>query len=285
MSSEHPKSDTQTKSATYDPKLSPEEMQHTISALGIKKANTKIWQLFVLGVLAGLYIALGAQVFLVALQQGMGKIVAGAVFSVGLVLVVVAGAELFTGNLVMIVGAIGGHFRFRRIYRNWITVFSGNMVGCVLTAILVWHSGLLGNSSDSLNELGQLAAGIADAKLAIPFVPALIRGFFCNILVILAIILATISKDVISKIFCCILPITAFVACGFEHCIANLYLIPLGFLAKGAPLAEYAMILKNIVPVTIGNILGGLFVILIHPNRLRQLVMLRHTRRKKGLVA
>ncbi|MEN8255077.1 MAG: formate/nitrite transporter family protein [Verrucomicrobiota bacterium] len=285
MSTEHPKSDTQVKTASYDPKLSSKEMQHTISALGIKKANTKIWQLLLLGVLAGLYIALGAQVFLVALQQGMGKIVAGAVFSVGLVLVVVAGAELFTGNLVMIVGAIGGHFRFRRIYRNWITVYSGNLLGCVLTAILVWHSGLLCNSSDNLNGLGRLAAGIADAKLSIPFVPALIRGFFCNILVILAIILATISKDVISKIFCCILPITAFVACGFEHCIANLYLIPLGFLAKGASLAEYAMILKNIVPVTIGNILGGLFVILIHPNRLRQLVMLRHTRRKKGLAA
>jgi len=150
--------------------------------------------------------------------------------------------------------------------------------------ILVWKSGLLGGIGN-LNELGQLAAGIADAKLAIPFVPALIRGFFCNILVILAIILATISKDVISKIFCCVLPITAFVACGFEHCIANLYLIPLGLFAEGASLAEHAMVVKNIVPVTIGNILGGLFILTIHPNRIRQLVMLRHTRRKKGLSA
>ena len=273
----------QAKPATYDPKLSPEETHQTISVLGIKKANTKIWQLFVLGLLAGLYIALGAQVFLVALQQGLGKIVAGAVFSVGLVLVVVAGAELFTGNLVMIVGAVGGHYRFRRIYRNWISVYSGNLAGCALTAVLIWHSGLLG-SVERPNELGAHATQIADAKLAIPVVPAIIRGFFCNILVILAILLATISKDVVSKIFCCILPITAFVACGFEHCIANLYLMPLGLLARGATLAEHASILKNIIPVTFGNILGGLFILLIHPNRLRQLAMLRETRRRKGLV-
>jgi len=277
-------SNQQVKPASYDPKLSMEEMHLTISALGIKKANTRIWQLLLLGVLAGLYIALGAHAFLVALQQGMGKIVAGAVFSVGLVLVVVAGAELFTGNLVMIVGAIGGHFRIRRIFRNWIAVYTGNTVGCVLTALLIWHSGLLGQS-DHFNELGRLAIGITDAKLSIPFVPALIRGFFCNILVILAIILATLSKDVVSKIFCCVLPIMAFVACGFEHCIANLYLIPLGLFAKGASLAEHMIVFKNIVPVTLGNILGGLFILIIHPNRLRQLYMLRHTRRKKGLSA
>lgn len=272
------------KATTYDPKLSPEETHHTISALGTKKANTRVWQLFFLGILAGLYIALGAQVFLVALQQGMGKVVAGAVFSVGLVLVVVAGAELFTGNLVMIVGAIGGHFRFRRIYRNWATVYSGNLVGSLLAAILMWHTGLLGNA-DSLNDLGRLAAAIADAKLSLPFMPAVIRGFFCNILVILAIILATISKDVISKIFCCVLPITTFVACGFEHCIANLYLIPLGLLAKGVPMVDHLSILQNIIPVTIGNILGGLFILLIHPNRIRQLAKLRHTRRYKNLHA
>jgi len=284
MSSNNKQAETAVKAATYDPKLSPEETHHTISALGIKKANTKIWQLFFLGILAGLYIALGAQVFLVALQQGMGKVVGGAVFSVGLVLVVVAGAELFTGNLVMIVGAIGGHFRFRRIYRNWITVYCGNLVGSVLAALLIWHSGLLG-TVENLNELGQLSARVADAKLAIPFVPAIIRGFFCNILVILAILLATISKDIISKIACCMLPIMTFVACGFEHCIANLYLIPLGLFAKGVPLVEHYVLFQNVIPVTIGNILGGLFILLIHPNRLRQLGMLRHTRRRKGLSA
>ena len=278
MTNNDSKPATHTTHTPYDPKLSHIEATHSISSLGIKKANTEVWQLFLLAVLAGIYIAFGAQVFLVALQQGMGKVMGGAVFSVGLVLVIVAGAELFTGNIIMIVGAISHYIPLHRVLRNWSTVYLGNFVGSVLFAVAIWKSGLLGHAGE-INALGELSAKIADAKLAIPFGEAVIRGIFCNILVILAIILATISKDVISKILACMLPIMTFVACGFEHCVANMYLIPLGLFAKGTPIAEHWIMFNNIIPVTIGNIIGGFFILLIHPNRIRQFKFL--TSRKK----
>lgn len=262
----------------YDPKLSYSEATKSISALGIKKANSKPWQLFLLALLAGIYIAFGGHVCLVSLEQGMGKVVAGMVFSVGLVFVVVAGAELFTGNVIMIVGAITSYMSIGRMLKNWLIVYFGNFVGSVLFAVLIWRSGLLGHVG-ALNALGDLSVKMSDVKMALPFGEAFVRGIFCNMLVILAIILATISKDVISKIFCCIFPIMTFVACGYEHCVANMYLIPLGMLAKGLPMTEQLAMFHNILPVTLGNIVGGLFVLLIHPNRIRQIAFLVTKRR------
>ncbi|MBU0478993.1 formate/nitrite transporter family protein [bacterium] len=257
----------------YDPKLSPKELQTQISYLGIKKANTKIWQLFLLGILAGLYISIGGHAFLVALEQGMGKIIAGAVFSVGLVLVVIAGAELFTGNIMMIVGAISTFFPIRKMLKNWTVVYLGNFVGAFLFAFLIFKSGLLGTHLD-INKLGQLAIKISADKLNLSFTECFIRGIFCNMLVILAIIMAYFSKDIISKIFCCILPIMVFVASGFEHCVANMYLIPIGLFVKGVPFYKQYIIFQNLIPVTLGNIAGGLFILVIHPNRIRQLIAL-----------
>jgi len=263
----------------YDPKLSSKELSKAISALGIKKANTEIWQLFLLGILAGLYIGFGGHLFLVALADGLGKVVAAAVFSVGLVLVVVAGAELFTGNIIIIIGAISTILPMRRMLRNWSIVYLGNFAGSFVFAILIWYSGLLGTAG-ALNPLGELSAGVAEAKLALTFNQCFIRGILCNMLVILAIIMATMSKDIISKIFCCILPIMTFVACGFEHCVANMYLIPIGLFAKGMPIYEQGIIFKNILPVTLGNIVGGIIILLIHPNRIRQLIFLVQDYRK-----
>jgi formate transporter len=257
----------------YDPKLSYKELTSTISALGIKKANTHPWQLFLLGILAGLYIGFGGQLFLVALVEGMGKVAAGAVFSVGLVLVLIAGAELFTGNIIMLVGTVSHFIPIRNTLRNWITVYIGNFVGSFVFAVLIWKSGLLGGPDD-LNGLGVLAVKVSQAKLAIPFTQCLIRGIFCNILVILAIIMVIMAKDITSKILCCVLPIMAFVACGFEHCVANMFLIPIGLFAKGIPAFDQFIMFKNILPVTLGNVVGGMFILLIHPNRIRQLQFL-----------
>lgn len=254
----------------YDPKLSNKELAETISALGIKKANTKSWQLYLLGILAGIYISFGGHLFLVAMNEGLGKIAGGAVFSVGLVLVMIAGAELFTGNIIMLVGTITQLIPVRRTLRNWISVYLGNLTGALGFAFFIWKSGLMG-SLETPNQIGQLAVKIAEAKLAMTFSEAVIRGTFCNILVILSIIMATMSKDVISKIFCCILPIMAFVACGFEHCVANMYLIPIGLFAKGVPMAEHLVMFKNILPVTLGNLIGGILIIVVHPNRIRQI--------------
>ncbi|MBN1831334.1 MAG: formate/nitrite transporter family protein [Deltaproteobacteria bacterium] len=263
----------------YEPALSTSELVRKISALGIKKANTKVWQLFILAMLAGLYIGLGAQVFLVALEQGMGKIVGGMVFSVGLVLVVIAGAELFTGNIMMIVSSILSLYTLKKILKNWITVYVGNFIGSVLFAILIWKSGLLGNV-DKLSGVGMVAASVAETKVGLAFSEAFIRGVFCNMLVILAIILATIAKDVISKITSIVLPIMVFVACGFEHCVANMYLIPVGLLAKGAGILELLAMFNNIIPVTLGNIVGGVIILVIHPNRIRQLIFLFQHRKE-----
>jgi formate/nitrite transporter len=209
----------------------------------------------------------------------MGKVLGGAVFSVGLVLVVIAGAELFTGNIIMIIGAITRMIAVRSMAKNWLTVYGGNFVGSILVAVLIWNSGLLG-TADNVNELGTLAAGVAEAKLSLTFGQCFIRGIFCNMLVILAIILATMSKDVISKIFACVFPIMTFVACGFEHCVANMYLIPLGLFAEGITLYEQAVLFKNIIPVTLGNIVGGMLILLIHPQRIRQLMVLMESSRK-----
>ncbi len=267
------------KTTTYDPALSTQELTKKISALGIKKANTKVWQLLILGILAGLYIGFGGHVFLVALEQGMGKVVGGAVFSVGLVLVVIAGAELFTGNIMMIVSTILSLYTIKKILKNWISVYFGNFIGSLLFAILIWKSGLLGEIGN-LTGLGELAAKVAGAKLGLTFSQAFIRGIFCNMLVILAIILATISKDIISKIFACILPIMVFVASGFEHCVANMYLIPLGLLAKGTSGMGLLSMFNNILPVTLGNIVGGIFILVVHPNRIRQFMFILSNKRK-----
>jgi formate/nitrite transporter len=259
------------KAMHYEPALSTTELSKKINALGIKKANTEMWQLFVLGILAGLYIGFGGHIFLIALQQGMGKIVGGAVFSVGLILVVIAGAELFTGNILMIVSTVLSLYSVTKILKNWVSVYLGNFVGSFLLAFFIWKSGLLG-SLDAVNELGKVAITVSQAKLALPFGEAFIRGVFCNMLVILAIITATIAKDVISKIFCCILPIMVFVASGFEHCVANMYLIPLGQFASGVSGTQFLSMFNNIIPVTLGNILGGMLILVVHPNRIRQFI-------------
>lgn len=263
---------------SYHPVLTPGEYARTFSALGIKKANTQPWQQFLLGLLAGLYISVGAHLFLVAMNAGMGRIWAGAVFGVGLVLVVVAGAELFTGNIIMVIGTITRQFSLGRMLRNWIAVYGGNLAGAYLFALMVWASGIFG-TVDKPTDIGTLAVKIAEAKLSLTFGQAFLRGVLCNMLVILAIIMAIISKDNVSKILCCILPIMAFVASGFEHCVANMYLIPAGLLAKGVPLVDQAVIWRNIVPVTLGNIVGGVGILILHPNRIRQLAMLWRPRR------
>lgn len=257
----------------YHPSLTLKELGITISSLGVKKANTKGWQQALLGILAGLYLAFGAQVFLVALAGGSGKVVAGAVFSVGLVLIILAGAELFTGNVIMIIGGITGLYSLSRILQNWSVVYLANFLGTVGAAILVYNSGLMG-SVDDLTPVGAMAVKVAASKTALSFNEAFIRAVFCNILVILAILMATIAKDTISKIACIVLPIMTFVACGFEHCIANMYLITLGLIMDGTPIPEFVRLFTNLIPVTLGNIVGGVFILLIHPNRIRQLKML-----------
>ena len=259
--------------ASYEPLLSAKEHEQTIARLGIRKANTMVWQLILLGILAGIYISFGGLVSLVALSEGANRIVAGTVFSVGLVLVVIAGAELFTGNIIMIVGAITRKFPASSLLRNWGSVYFGNCLGAYGFAALVTLTSILG-PPEALTPLGRTAVRVAEAKLAQGFGDAFVRGILCNMLVALALNMAITAKDVISKIVCCILPIMTFVACGFEHCVANMLLIPLGLFAKGVPLWQQGCLFGSLIPVTLGNIVGGIAILVLHPSRIRQLIFL-----------
>ena len=274
---------------SYDPKLSYSELGKTISKLGIKKANSKPWQLFLLGILAGLYISIGGHLYLVAVAGGMGKIVGGAVFSVGLILVVIAGAELFTGNVLMIVGAVSRRYSFRKLLRNWVFVYAGNLAGSIIYTLMIFQSGLLGSVDAGVfggtaepTATGLLAVSVAAAKMSLPFGAAVIRGIFCNMLVILAVIMSAMAKDITAKILCCMAPVMAFVAIGFEHCVANMFLIPAGMLVEGVSPLGLFTIFANILPVTIGNIIGGVLILFIHPNRLRQIGSLLTGRGRKS---
>jgi formate/nitrite transporter len=161
--------------------------------------------------------------------------------------------------------------------RNWAAVYAGNLAGALLLALLVAASGLLFRNG-APTDVGAFAGTVAAAKLNLSFGEAFCRGILCNMLVIIAIIMAILSKDIISKVVCCILPIMAFVASGYEHCVANMYLIPAGMLAKQSLLASPSAILLNFAAVTLGNLVGGIGILMIHPNRIRQFVMLTRGR-------
>ena len=255
---------------TYTPILSPKDTSNATTQIGLKKATTDIWQLMLLGALAGLYIGFGGQLFLVALAAGLGKVVGGFLFSVGLILVVVAGAELFTGNITILVGVLYNEVSSMDMFKNWSTVYVANFIGSVVFAWLIFQTGLLGKVGD-LNGVGALAAKVAAAKVSLPFMQAFIRGVFCNILVVLAVIMAIMAKDIVSKIFAILFPIGCFVASGFEHCVANMYLITLGFMAKGASFPEMMTMFSNLIPVTLGNIVGGIFIVTAHPSRIQKM--------------
>ena len=245
---------------------SPREMALLVEALGVAKARLPTLDTFVLGILAGAFIAFGAMFATLVttgndLGFGVNRLIGGVAFSLGLILVIVGGAELFTGNNLIVMAWADRKITARQLLRNWILVFAGNFVGAVGAALLVYLSGVL-----QLDEgaFGANAAKIASAKTALPITEAFFRGVLCNALVCLAAWLCFAAHSVSGKILAIIFPISAFVALGFEHSIANMYFIPLGWLldADGVSLASF---LGNLVPVTLGNIVGGsVFVALVY---------------------
>ncbi len=242
--------------------------------VGVAKANSPWVSLFVLGVLAGAYIGFGGLFstsvtfdFSPALGLGFKKLVSGAAFSIGLMLVVIAGAELFTGNSLMVSSVMTGQITLKKMAAQWGIVYGANFLGSVLLALLFYGSGLWKAGG---NQLGISAVNVALAKVHLPWSEAFIRAVGCNWMVCLAVWMALASRQTISKIFAVFFPIMGFVAIGFEHCVANMYFIPSGiFLSHwagisgpaAADLTWTAFIFNNLVPVTLGNIIGGaLFV-------------------------
>lgn len=242
----------------------PSQIAMRVREVGVTKAAMPVLTIFALAILAGAFIALGALFYTVtvttgnevAVPFGLLRLAGGVTFSLGLVLVVVGGAELFTGNNLIAMAWASGRVTTQQVVRNWGWVYLGNLVGAVGTAGLVW---LVGVHRMSNGAVGETMVRIARSKIALDPVSALARGVLCNVLVCLAIWLCMGARSVADKILAILFPISAFVACGFEHSVANMYFLPIGWaLAAGtsAPLSVTDAI-SNLALVTLGNVLGG----------------------------
>lgn len=260
--------------------LLPAEIAEKAEGIGAEKARLDVLSLFVLAILAGAFIALGGMFATTAIAGaddipwGLSRLLAGLVFSLGLILVIVGGAELFTGNTLMVMAWAAGKIRLIEMLRAWLIVYVGNFIGAGATALLVLLSGqYLGGGG----KVGAEALQLADAKATLPMDRALFLGILCNVLVCLAVWLCFGARTTGDKILAIVFPISAFVAAGFEHSVANMYFIPLGIMIKAwAPDAFWTQIgtsqldlasvnliglIRNLVPVTIGNIVGGGFLV------------------------
>lgn len=245
--------------------LTPAETVRAITENGRRVLTQSRSRTIVLSLLAGFYISFGAELATVVTQdaavftgQGVSRLLGGSVFSLGLMLVVICGAELFTGNSLLAGSALHGTIPWGKLMENWLIVILGNFLGALFFAWLMF--------AGRLWPAGNLAAAVlqtAAAKCQLSFTPALVRGIFCNWLVCLAIFMATAARNVAGKLLACYMPIMAFVASGFEHSVANMYFIPAGIFLAGDTgqsvpgLTWRNFLVGNLFPVTLGNIIGG----------------------------
>ncbi len=244
----------------------PKQIAELVNNIGINKANLPLLQIATLGILAGAFIAFGAMFYTMVVTDstlGLGptRLLGGIAFSLGLVLVVIAGAELFTGNNLIVIAWAERKISTSRLMRNWLIVYIANFVGAVASAWFVHLSGIM--------EIGQgaiakTAIHIAQNKVELDYYQAFARGLLCNALVCLSIWLSYAAHSVSGKIMAIIFPISAFVTLGFEHSIANMYLISIAIF-HGDTGITFMDLARNLVPVTFGNIIGGsVFVALVY---------------------
>jgi formate transporter len=257
--------------------LLPAEIALKAEAVGVQKTRMDTLRLLALAVLAGAFIALGAMFATTVLAGadgvvpfGLSRLASGLVFCLGLILVVVGGAELFTGNTLMVMAWAAGKVRLREMLRAWAIVYVGNFIGAVGTAGLVFLSGQYLSGKGSV---AAVALTLAHNKVTLSFDQALFLGILCNVLVCLAVWLAFGARSTTDKVLAVLFPVSAFEAAGFEHSVANMYLIPLGLFIKAwrpaalwtqinGSAASYAALtwpafFSSLIPVTIGNIIGG----------------------------
>lgn len=246
--------------------FSPREIAAKVETLGVGKARLPLGTMWMLAMLAGAFIGLGALYFTLVrsdptLGFAVAQVLGGLVFSLGLLLVVVAGAELFTGNNLLAMAWAAGRISMREVLRNWSVVCAGNLVGAAELALLVFLSG---HAQMNGGRIAETTMAIAVAKVELPFWSAFFRGVLCNVLVCMAVWMAIAGRSVVDKAVAIVFPVSAFVAAGFEHSIANMYFIPLGMLLQGAgvvdagwPTLTLAGFAGNLVPVILGNLVGG----------------------------
>ena len=261
---------------TFDA-IMPATMAVRAEESGVKRASTDPITLFALSILAGAFISFGAifattvSAGAVGMPYGVVRLLIGLVFSTGLIMVVVGGAELFTGSNIIVMAWASGKVTTRALLLNWVISFAGNFVGAIATAVLMFYTT---QYTFGGGAVGLTALSTASAKTSLAFIPALTLGIMCNALVCLAVWMCYSARTSIDRVVTVIPPIAAFAAAGFEHCIANIYFIPIGlFIKAGAPDVFWKAIGKtpadfpeltwenffvgNLIPVTIGNIIGG----------------------------
>lgn len=237
--------------------VTPARMARLVEEVGIRKARLGFVATLALAILAGAFIAFGAMFFTVAVtgsEMGYGptRLLGGVAFSLGLILVIVGGAELFTGNSLIVMAWASGDIAAGALLRNWGIVYAGNLIGAVATAVLVHLSGTL---SAGGGAVGETAMAIAMAKLALAPGQAFVRAILCNVLVCLAVWMCFAAHSVAGRVLVILFPVTAFVALGFEHSVANMYFLPVAMLHAGA--FDLGGMLVNLAVVTAGNVLGG----------------------------
>lgn len=236
----------------------PARMARLVEEVGVRKVQLPFVSMLTLGILAGAFIAFGSMFYTVTVtgsELGLGptRLLGGLAFSLGLILVIIGGAELFTGNSLIVMAWASRRITTAALLRNWGLVYVGNLIGAIATAGLVHLSGVLALGDGAV---GITADAIANAKTSLDPVQAFVRGILCNILVCLAVWMCFAARSVSGKVAMIVFPITAFVALGFEHSIANMYLIPIGMLHQSGTI-DVVAVLANLLPVTAGNIVGG----------------------------
>lgn len=247
---------------------------------GVQKAMLDLKSLLILGFMAGAFISFGGMISVVVLTdssffigKALSKILAGMFFSMGLLLVLLSNAELFTGNSLMLISLFNKKITFIRLLRNWFFVYLANFLGSMCLAILLFYSGIWKNDQ---YLYAQTIHSIALKKVSLPIIEAFFRGVLCNWLVCLAIWMSFSSKAIVNKFFAILLPITSFIALSFEHSVANMFILPFAYLTQASlstnstptttipsmiELNWTTILSKNLLPVSLGNIVGGVFFV------------------------
>lgn len=232
--------------------LTPKETTEALINSSLNKTSMSIRKKLLLSIMAGVFISLGAQGFMTAYDNTFLR---AAIFPIGLMLIVIVGGELFTGDCLMTFGLVHKQIKVKDYLQTMVLVYLGNFIGSLIIVYLIYHGGVYSNQS-----LINAIIALSKAKISMSFVEALTKGILCNILVTLGVWFATSAKDTSGKILGCWFPILLFVLCGYEHCIANMFFLPMGAIFDSS-ISWVNILINNLLPVTIGNFIGGGIII------------------------
>lgn len=258
---------TEKPSSSYSGAMTPASMELKNERVAETKAGTDLASALVLAVMSGAFISLGATFMLVVksdatLPFAATQLLGGFAFTLGLFLVLAAGAELFTGNCLMVMGPLSGRFSWGKLLSSWLVVLAGNLAGALLASAAMLAAGV---ASANGGALGEAAIAVAEAKVALGWGTAFVRGVLCNMLVCLAVWVGHSASSVTDKFFSALLPVMGFMAAGFEHCVANMFFLPYAMMLQATGVAsgsvDLAGVLHNLSAATLGNLVGGVVLV------------------------